>query len=168
VKELGVARGSTTEIDLVETERVEGDPENEMLRVVAGGSESCEGAVRALFGPASDIVAAAEHAPELVAIRLRAGKAWPHVVQARQAGASVMLKGRFLAPDAGAESMWIDVSTCAGDACTGTLTNSPVLVTDLEAGARVKVERANVVDYLIRWPDGGTEGGESISALSRR
>src|SRR5207253_1926611 len=107
VRELGAEPGASTEIDLVEEERVEGDPENEMMRIVAGGSEGCEAGVRALFGAKKDIVAGVEGTPELVAIKVAAQKAWPRIVGARQGGATVMLKARFTEKDAGAESMWI-------------------------------------------------------------
>jgi uncharacterized protein YegJ (DUF2314 family) len=46
--------------------------------------------------------------------------------------------------------------------------NTPLAISNLKLGARVSIPEEDVSDYVIRRPDGGTEGGESQEILQRR
>jgi uncharacterized protein YegJ (DUF2314 family) len=64
--------------------------------------------------------------------------------------------------------MWVDVRSVEEATISGTLANSPAFATDLTGGSPVKGRRKELADWLMKLPDGGTEGGESISILERR
>ena len=160
-------------------ERVEGDPENDMLELVphGGGSRDAWASVATeLFGYSAPIVFAPGHDPELDAIAVRAKKDLPGAVKRFAKGdGALFVKGPFPIPeesriDGGAseEWMWMQATTCDADACTGPLSNTPGFATNLAAGKEVSVNRNQAADWMLQTPDGGTAGGASIRVLEKR
>ncbi|MDB4937969.1 MAG: hypothetical protein JWP87_4941 [Labilithrix sp.] len=169
---------SPIRLDALDTERIEGDPENEMLELVphAGATRAAwDSVVAELFGATPKVVFATFD-KELEAIAVRARKDLPGAVKRFEAGeGALFVKGPFPIPEAsrfdgGAkdEWMWIDVSACDAKGCNGTLSSSPGYATNLSAGKPVAVEKSKTADWLLKLKDGGTTGGESIKALQRR
>jgi uncharacterized protein YegJ (DUF2314 family) len=166
--------------DVVDAERTEGDPENEMLELVPQGGATREvwtSAVAEIFGDTPHVVFATFD-KELEAIAMRARKELPAAVKRFEAGeGALFVKGPFPIPsearmDGGAtnqfEWMWIDVASCDARGCAGVLSNTPGFATNLTAGKPVRVEREKTADWMMRLKDGGTAGGESIRALQKR
>lgn len=172
------ATSSPVHLEVVTPERVAGDPENEMAELVPPGGATTEawaGVVRALFGAAPEVVLASFDA-ELDAIGARARRELPGALRRFEAGKGrLFVKGPFPIPegdrgDGGPrdEWMWLEVSSCDARACSGALSNAPAYATNLAAGKPAKVDRERIADWLLRLPDGGAEGGESIRVLERR
>lgn len=172
------AAASPVPLDAVDAERVEGDPENEMLELVPRGGatrEAWASAAAALFGEAPKVVFASFD-KELDAIAVRARKELPGVVKRFESGeGALFVKGPFPIPeesriDGGAkeEWMWVEVSSCDARGCAGVLSNTPGYATNLAAGRPVRVAREQTADWLLRAKDGGTAGGDSIRALQTR
>ncbi|MBL8611558.1 MAG: DUF2314 domain-containing protein [Myxococcales bacterium] len=176
--EIGATERGSATVDLVETDRTEGDPDNEMLRVVPSGARPSGGdaapgdpdaldhVFASLFSGPPPVVRVSESDPALKKVKDDAQKALPRLAKAQRAGAELTLKAELGGGDAGIELMWVKVASCAENACTGTLANGPVLLTSMRAGDTVRVPFAKVVDYLLRTEDGGVEGGASIRVLS--
>jgi uncharacterized protein YegJ (DUF2314 family) len=165
-------------LDAAPAERSEGDPENDMLELMPDGGDTPEiwaSALSTLFGPAPQVVFAAFD-KELDAVAARARRDLPQAVRRFEAKeGALFVKGPFPIPpssriDGGAsdEWMWIEVSSCDPKECTGALSNTPGYATNLAAGKTVKIERAKAADWLLRLPDGGAAGGESIRILQGR
>jgi uncharacterized protein YegJ (DUF2314 family) len=165
-------------LDALDTERTEGDPENEMLELVPHGGATraaWDGVVTELFGELPKVVFAAFD-KELDAIAVRARKDLPAAVKRFEAGEGTLyVKGPFPIPEASRidgggkdEWMWIEVSSCNPKGCSGVLSNTPGYATNLAAGKSVSVAREKTADWLMRMKDGGTAGGESIKALQKR
>jgi uncharacterized protein YegJ (DUF2314 family) len=165
-------------LDALDTERTEGDPENELLELVPPGGatrEAWDGVAMALFGAAPKVVFATFD-KELDAIAVRARRELPGAVKRFESGeGTLFVKGPFAIPEAsrldgGAkdEWMWIDVSSCDAKGCSGVLSNTPGYATNLAAGRPVTVAKEKTADWLLKLKDGGTAGGESIKALQRR
>lgn len=166
------ARSQPAVLDTIEPARTEGDPDNELAELVPRGGVSGEAwasVIGGLLRRAPQVSFAAFDA-ELSAIATRSRRELPDVVKRFERGAGTLfLKGPFSgAGDAGTEWMWIEVRRCDARACTGPLTNTPTLATNLAEGKAASVSRAEAADWLLRLPDGGAEGGESIRALERR
>ena len=167
------ARSQPAVLEAIEPARTEGDPDNELAELVPKGGVSGEAWASVLGGllRRAPQVSYAAFDAELTGIATRSRRELPEVVKRFERGAGrLFLKGPFAAPgaDAGAEWMWIEVRRCDARACTGPLTNTPALATNLAEGKPAAVQRAEVADWLLRLPDGGAEGGESIRALERR
>jgi uncharacterized protein YegJ (DUF2314 family) len=64
--------------------------------------------------------------------------------------------------------MWVEVKGVDGSTIAGTLANSPALIPDLKQGAPVRGQRKDLEDWLLKLPDGGSEGGETIKILEKR
>ena len=169
---------SPVHLDTVDSERVEGDPENEMLELVPRGGASREGwtsAMTELFGETPRIVFAGPD-KELDAIAGRARRELPAAVKRFEGGdGALYVKGPFAIPaearlDGGAsdEWMWVQVTSCEAKKCDGLLSNTPGYATNLAAGKPVTVDHGKTADWLLRLADGGTAGGESIKVLQKR
>ena len=169
---------SPLQLDTVDAERVEGDPENTMLELVARGGttrEAWTSAMSELFGGATRIVFAGKD-PELDAIAARARRELPGAVKRFEKGEGTLyLKGPFPIPAAsrldgggGEEWMWVQVTSCDPKRCAGLLSNTPGYATNLSAGKDVSVSLEKSADWLLRLADGGESGGESITALQKR
>lgn len=164
--------------DTTDAERIEGDPENEMLELVPrGGSarEAWASVVTELFGETPRTVFATFD-KELEAIAVRARKDFPLGVKRFESKeGALFVKGPFPIPDesridggASDEWMWVEVSSCDAKGCSGVLSNTPGYATNLAAGNPVKVTREKMADWLLRLGDGGTVGGDSVKALQKR
>ena len=160
-------------------ERVEGDPENDMVQLAphGGGSrESWTSAASELFGRSAPIVFAPGKDPELDAIAVRAKKELAGAVKRFATGdGALYVKGPFAIPaesrlDGGAseEWMWMQATTCDDKSCTGLLSNTPGFATNLAAGKEVSVTRTDAADWMLQLPDGGAAGGASIGVLEKR
>ncbi|CAN5870851.1 hypothetical protein BH11MYX4_BH11MYX4_42510 [soil metagenome] len=169
---------SPVQLDTLDAERVEGDPENEMLELVPrGGStrEAWTSAITELVGEPPRVVFAG-NAPELEAIATRARRELPGALKRYEAGEGALyVKGPFPIPaesrlDGGAaeEWMWVQITSCDAKGCSGLLSNTPGYATNLAAGKPVAVLREKAADWVLRLTDGGTAGGESIKALQKR
>ena len=169
---------SAVQLDAIDAERIEGDPENEMLELVPRGGatrDAWAGVVTTLFGATPQVVFATFD-KELDAIAVRARRELPGAVKRSEAGeGALFVKGPFPIPEAtridgGAkdEWMWIEVSSCDAKGCSGLLSNTPGYATNLSAGKPVTVAREKTADWILRLKDGGTTGGESIRVLQTR
>ncbi len=171
-------RSTPVKLDAIDVERIEADPENEMLELAPrGGATSAAwgSVVQALFGEVPKVVFATFDR-ELEAIAVRARRELPSAVKRFEAGeGKLYVKGPFPIPEAsrldgGAkdEWMWIEASSCDAKGCSGLLSNTPGYATNLAAGKPVTVARDKAADWMMRLTDGGTAGGESIKALQKR
>ncbi|AKU97669.1 hypothetical protein AKJ09_04333 [Labilithrix luteola] len=160
-------------VDAVPAERTEGDPDNDMVELVAQSSPDWDEAMANLFGEPPDVVHAAFD-KELEGVAGRARKELPRAVQRfERRDGQLYVKGPFPIPGADADSdqvewMWVEVSSCDAKGCSGTLSNTPGYATNLSAGKPVTVDRTRVADWMLRMPDGGITGGDSIEVLRKR
>lgn len=172
------AKSTAVQLDAIDVERTEADPDNEMLELVPHGGATTEGwggVIAALFGEVPKVVFATFD-KELEAIAVKARRELPGAVKRFEAGEGALyVKGPFpipaaARPDGGAkdEWMWLDVAACDAKVCSGVLSNTPGYATNLAAGRPVTVARDKTADWLIRLKDGGTAGGESVKALQKR
>jgi uncharacterized protein YegJ (DUF2314 family) len=167
-------------LDLREPERVEGDPDNDMMELVPRGDggdrrEAWDEVVASLFGVAPSVQTAVGD-EELAAIAKKAQRELPKAIARFEAGeGTLFVKGPFSIPedrrvDGGAttELLWLEAASCDARACTGVLSNEPTYATNLALGKTTSVRREDAVDWVIQARDGGVVGGESIKALQRR
>lgn len=165
-------------LDTTDAERVEGDPENEMLELVPRGGatrEAWASVVTELFGDTPRTVFASFD-KELEGIAARARRDLPLAVKRFDAReGALFVKGPFPIPDesrsdggATEEWMWVEVSSCDAKSCAGVLSNTPGYATNLAAGKPVKVAREKLADWMMRLEDGGVLGGDSVKALQKR
>jgi len=153
------ARG--TKVWLAETARQDNDPENRLVAIRVQGKgtppENLMQALTELLG-AKDAATAVDpdgaarekaraRLPEIAA-RFRAGLA---------VGERILVKAPFAAPDGRREWMWLEVTRWDGDAIDGLLQNKPVLVTGLNAGARVRARQPEIADWAHVHADGTRE-----------
>ena len=166
------------QLDTVDAERTEGDPENEMQELLPRGGatrEAWTSAMTELFGAAPRVVFTGKD-PELDAIATRARRDLPTALKRYEGGeGALFVKGPFAIPvesrlDGGAseEWMWVQVTACDPKTCSGLLSNTPGYATNLAAGKAVTVAREKAADWMLRLGDGGTAGGDSIRVLEKR
>lgn len=166
-------------LDTVDAERIEGDPENEMLELLPRGGatrEAWTSAMTELFGAAPRVVFTGGKDPELEAIATRARRELPGALKRYEGGeGALFVKGPFAIPvasrldgGAGEEWMWVQVTSCDAKACAGLLSNTPGYATNLAAGKPVTVARDRTADWMLRLGDGGAAGGDSIRVLEKR
>jgi uncharacterized protein YegJ (DUF2314 family) len=167
---------ASVSLEVVTPERQAGDPVNDMVELVAPGGTTPEAwseVVSSLFGEPPQVVLATFD-EELGAIARTARTRLPSLLRRFERGEGrLFVKGPFPIPDAAdgggtAEWMWLEVTSCDAKACSGALSNTPAYASNLAAGAPAKVDRAEIGDALLRLPDGGAEGGESIGILQGR
>lgn len=170
------ARSKPAVLDAVEPPRTEGDPDNEMAELVPPGgvaSDAWASVLGALLVRAPQVAFTAMDG-ELEAVATRARRDLASAVKKASLGSGTLfVKGPFpvkadAGVDAGAEWMWIEAQRCDARACTGPLTNTPAFATNFAEGKPATVLRAEVADWLLRLPDGGAEGGESVRVLEKR
>jgi uncharacterized protein YegJ (DUF2314 family) len=152
------------------------DPKTTRLLLVPPGGSGPEhyvAAVSAIFGSV-DSVTYTQHDAELLAASNRAKARLPDVLarfaRERTRGAQLLVKLPFDVPGrkGSHEWMWIAVTSWTDTTIRGYLENEPESVPELRAGMSVAGQRADVFDYLLRWPDGREEGGETNRILMRR
>ena len=166
--------GAQVKLDVVEAERVEGDPENDIVALIppAGPDPAGWDAVLAtLTGKKVQQVVVGKDA-RLDAVATKAKKTLGDAL-AKRGDAKLFVKAPFAVEhprDGGPkeEAMWIDVGSCDAKSCSGTLTNDPGYATNLSLGKAVRVDRDKVLDWMIEHGDGGTVGGDSIGILEGR
>jgi uncharacterized protein YegJ (DUF2314 family) len=171
----GKAGPATELVDLVVPPHQEGDPDNAIVRLVPPGGATPSGyddLVRGLFGVAEQLVDQNDDAA-LIAASERAARSFPAAVSRWKAMGSprstLLVKLPFAIPnDGGLEWMWVNVMSVQDTTISGSLANSPAYITDLKGGAPVRGKRKDLSDWLIKLPDGGTEGGETIRVLEGR
>lgn len=137
------------------------------------GPEDYVAAVCAIFG-SEDSVAYIKHDAELLAASNRAKARLADVLtrfaRDRGRGAQLRVKLPFDVPGqkGSHEWMWIEVASWTDKTIRGYLENEPETIPELRAGMSVTGERKDIFDYLVRWPDGREEGGETSAILRRR
>jgi uncharacterized protein YegJ (DUF2314 family) len=65
------------------------------------------------------------------------------------------------------EWMWVELSVWKGFSMTGLLRNEPDKLPGLHAGATVKVNHADVFDYVLYTADGTEEGNETGDPIEK-
>jgi hypothetical protein len=175
----GTAPPIPQEIDLVVPPPQQGDPDNTVVRLVPAGGDTARGyddLAIALFGSAERLLDVPSD-PALDLARERAAHAFPGAVarwKAMRPRATLLVKLPFAVPgDAGpsaggVESMWVEVKSIEGATIAGVLANSPALIPDLGQGSPVRGQRKELEDWILKLPDAGTEGGETIKILENR
>jgi uncharacterized protein DUF2314 len=169
------AASKAVRLDVVEPERAEGDPDNEIVEIVPEGGPSrtsWDEVLSSLFAKPREVVAA----PIDSELAARARRGLPAAIRRFEHGdGALYLKGPFpIPPDARAdggpvtEYLWIAVASCDERSCKGSLSNSPAYADNLAAGKTTGMARTDVVDWVIRLRDGGLVGGDSIKALGGR
>lgn len=157
-------------LEAFEPPRTEGDPDNELAELLPREGPTPETWAAVLTGllQRAPQVAFTAFDAELQTIAARARRELPTAIAQTTKGASLFVKAPFSAGDAGSEWMWIEAKRCDAKTCTGPLTNTPAFATNFAEGKPATVKRAEIADWLLRLPDGGTQGGASIDVLERR
>lgn len=169
----------TVTLEIVKPERIEGDPDNEMIELVPSSSganrDGWDIVVASLFG-APPSMSTSEGDVELAEVAKHARAELPNAIRRFQAGeGELFVKGPFPIPpesqiDGGAttELLWLSTAACDDQRCTGVLSNEPTYASNLAAGKMVSVTRTDAVDWMLRRRDGVAIGGESIKVLKAR
>lgn len=167
-RETDVEDSRSVSLGVSKAERTEGDPDNVLVELAPADGRSWDLTLTSLFDRSAVIASPAENAAlERIADKTR--RALPGILaRTSRAGATLFLKGPFRDDDAGSiEWMWIEASTCDAQTCEGTLASQPARSSSLRAGDHVSLPRDAIADFQMKLPDGGVEGGESITTLSR-
>jgi hypothetical protein len=178
--------GATARVDVIVPPHTAGDPDNEIASLVpeARGPDlrrSFDALAETLYGPLDRVVDEARD-PRLAEIARRARAKLPQVLarwkRDEKLGTQLLVKLPFpyeapegtAARDAGPplEWMWIRVTSFDESSVAGQLANAPAYATGLAMGSSVRGKRADVADWLVKLPDGGVEGGESVRVLEGR
>jgi uncharacterized protein YegJ (DUF2314 family) len=165
-------------LDVVRSERDEGDPDNEVAELVPPGGaarEAWEIVVAGLFGVPSSVGTSPDD-KELADVAKKARRDLPTAIKRFEAGeGELFVKGPFAIPedarvDGGpsTELLWVAVASCDAERCTGTLSNDPTYATNIALGKTTTVRRADVADWVLLRKDGSSVGGESIKVLKAR
>jgi uncharacterized protein YegJ (DUF2314 family) len=172
-------KGATGKADLtlVEGVREEGDADNRLLEIVFPREEGVhlqeahDALIATLFG-VSDAIQYVQHDTELLeASRTQKSKLPALAARFRrglQPGERILLKAPFKTDGGGHEWMWVEVVVWNGERIEGTLQNTPMEVSDLKAGARVRFAQSDVFDFLHYFPDGHIEGNETGKIMAKR
>jgi uncharacterized protein YegJ (DUF2314 family) len=156
----------------------EGDPENEQValdfRYGKGANEDERRSefLERFWGGKDEIVsvnhdeaikkASEEARRQLTAMKGKFRKGLP-------AGSNLMVKGPFPRDDKGSEWMWVEVLKWSDDdVLSGSLQNSPFHIKALKAGANVSVKLTDAFDYILKNPDGSTEGNETGELMQKQ
>lgn len=152
---------------LEETEREEGDPDNDLVLLTPAGGATPAGytaVVRALFG---DVGGRLELDEAIVAETARRTRAKLPALLARRSEATRLFVRGALPVDGGdPEQVWLRVRSCTERACLGVLASHPVAEAALSSGDEATLERAALSDWVLVLPDGGTEGDETARRLA--
>jgi uncharacterized protein YegJ (DUF2314 family) len=166
--------------EVADAERVQGDPDDFVELVPVSGAkgeaprEAWDAVVTKLFGEAARSVEA-KFGKELEAAGAKARKEMPAVLKRFTAGeGELFVWGPFTIrsderADGGPEEewLWVKVSTCDDNSCTGALSNRPMYATNIASGRTTSMPRAKIADWQLRYPDGGITGGETTRLLQQ-
>lgn len=167
----------TAELTLVNARREEGDPANRLFEIGFPRGEGvhlqeAQTALLARVFGAVDRTEVVRHDQELLELSQRQRAQLPRLANAFRAGLrpgeTLLVKAPFATDDGGREWMWVEALRWSGGEIEGILQNQPDRIAALRAGARVKVQESQVFDYLLRHPDGTSEGNETGKLLERR
>jgi uncharacterized protein YegJ (DUF2314 family) len=61
--------------------------------------------------------------------------------------------------------MWVEVLSWQGEGVSGVLTNTPEDVPKLHCGDKVQCRASDAFDYILRLPDGSSEGNETSAII---
>ncbi|MFT4588684.1 MAG: hypothetical protein ACI9VS_003676 [Candidatus Binatia bacterium] len=166
---------AVAQLALLAAEPEEGDPDNHIAELsferYRGVDEFArqEEAISSLFGW-EDPVDRIKHNEKILAASERAREQLPALRgafnQGLEPGEFIQLKAPFATPDGGREFMWVEVSEWKNDAIKGLLKNQPRDIPDLQAGQVVKIDEAEVFDFLRQFPDDRREGNETGKIIS--
>ena len=155
----------------------EGDPENILIELLFENvegetlSERQDMALSKLFGWVDPIVYV-DHDAAILAARDRARAKLGGLRDEFNAGLApgeyLLLKGPFETPSGENEWMWIEVISWSKNEIVGLLQNQPYHIPDLRPGSEVKLDQADVFDYIRRLPDGSSEGNETGNIMRQR
>jgi uncharacterized protein YegJ (DUF2314 family) len=153
-----------------------GDPQNRLIEIGfdryprSEATVRHEAAIADLFG-ATDSITYARHDQEVLAASRRAREKLPLLRHAFEQGLApgeyILLKAPFAATN-GTEWMWVEVVSWKGNDIEGILSNDPIYVPGLHAGARVAISEERVFDYVHTLPDGKQEGNETSAILEKQ
>ncbi|MEL7535862.1 MAG: DUF2314 domain-containing protein [Pseudomonadota bacterium] len=151
-------------------DRDEGDPRNFLLEIrfdTAAGEttqEQQDALLSALFGWTDSIVEVA-HNDAILAASNRAKAQMSRLREDFNAGLEpgeyIHVKAPFRTSVGGSEYMWVEVIEWQGSKIRGLLQNEPFNVPELTAGSEVRVEQADLFDYIRYFADGRIEGNET-------
>ncbi len=74
------------------------------------------------------------------------------------AGTRLLVSAPFEARDQSIEYLWVEVESWEGSTLRGTMRSTPTWVDGLLPGDQVEVSQEVVYDYILKFPDGHTEG----------
>ncbi len=125
-----------------------------------------------LFG-SEDAIVNVSHDEEILAASERARAMLPalrrFVERGLPPGGHLLLKAPFARDDGGNEWMWVEVLGWKDEnTVRGILRNDPFHIKGLHAGGEVEFAEDDVFDYLLRKPDGSTEGNETGKLIQRK
>jgi uncharacterized protein YegJ (DUF2314 family) len=155
----------------------EGDAENRLFEIeFPGPADSLQirhdQLLSKLFGAEDTPVMVQEGDPELLAASARAKRALlklkPRFSPRQPALEHLLVKAPFQTEAGEVEWMWIEVVRWQGKKIEGILKSDPLVVQGLKAGERVEAEEASIFDYILKGPDGKTEGNETGRILQKR
>lgn len=172
LKKGGTGRAS---VGIAEGKLEQGDAENRLVELTfagkPGGPVERQNAVLAEVFGAEDPLVYVKHDDALRAESARANARFlalePGWAKRRAEGEQLMVKAPFRTRSGESEYMWVEVTAWKGKKLRGLLANDPYEVPDLRAGATVEVETTAVFDYLVRRPDGTTEGNTTERFLPK-
>lgn len=110
----------------------------------------------------SEILAAGRRArADLVALR-------PRFAKGIAVGEALTVKAKFVGDDGAVEWMWVAVVSFRGNKVEGMLANTPQVIPTLQSGQKVRVELADIADYVHEQEGKPDAGGYSIEVLRKR
>lgn len=178
--ELGIERpkgaASRIEVTLAMGERSEGDPDNRTVVIVFPGPADSvherQAALLAKVTGTKDELTRSSMDSEIVDASRQAQRELSALRPAFDAGLAkhetLLVKAPFPTRTGGQEWMWVEVQGWDGKKLTGILQNDPQLADDLEAGSKVKVNQALVLDYIHKKADGSVVGNATAKILERK
>jgi len=155
----------------------DGDADNRLWQIDfpdypgEGPQERMSAALTKLLG-STDGLSRIRHNEKLEAASAAAKKKLPQLCRKFNAGLkpgeNLLLKAPFKTPAGGNEWMWVEIAAWKEDGTIeAILQNDPFDIPDLKSGSRVKVREEDVFDYILRLPDGRTEGNETAKIIQR-
>ncbi len=154
----------------------QGDPDNRLLEITFDGYPGNDVHARqtammdALFGW-HDEVKRVRHDPVLESASQKARTSLPALRavfnKGLVPGEYVQVKAPFVTPSGSKEWMWVEVTEWKSGAIRGVLKNEPFDIPDLHGGQEVRVEEAEVFDYIRHFADGREEGNETGKILEK-